>query len=80
MAMTESLEGPALPRESNEEDLGPASKRIKVDVFADSRDKLESRLIGVLSCVVCFDLPNGPIYQVHQSPLSYVSTQCLSIE
>ena len=48
----------------NNEDLEPSQKKIKIEVFADNRDKLESRLIGVLSCVVCFDLPNGAIYQV----------------
>ena len=55
----------------DEEDIEPSLKKIKTDPFApktdsfaDNRDKLESRLIGVLSCVVCFDLPNGSIYQV----------------
>jgi len=53
----------------DDDDLEPSSKKIKTDtfpkpdLFADNRDKLESRLIGVLSCVVCFDLPNGAIYQ-----------------
>jgi hypothetical protein len=60
----------------DEEDLEPAQKKVKsdpfankTDLFADNRDKLESRLIGVLSCVVCFDLPNGAIYQCQHGHL-----------
>lgn len=45
------------------ENLEPPHKKTKNELSKE-RDRLESRLISVLSCVVCFDLPNGPIYQV----------------
>ena len=43
----------------------PPLKKPKKEPFeSHSGNRLESRLISVLSCVVCFDLPNGAIYQV----------------
>lgn len=41
----------------------PPEKKSKIVGENSTRDKLEARLIGVLSCVICFDLPSGSIYQ-----------------
>jgi hypothetical protein len=47
-----------------EPDLAPPEKKKKIERSNDEKEKLEARLIGVLSCVICFDLPAGSIYQV----------------
>ncbi|XP_066910677.1 zinc finger TRAF-type-containing protein 1-B-like [Clytia hemisphaerica] len=51
----------------DEIDLTPPAKRVKMESEAEKvdekRERLESRLISVLSCVICFDLPSGSIYQ-----------------
>ena len=52
----------------DEIDLAPPGKRVKLESESEKedekRERLESRLISVLSCVICFDLPSGSIYQV----------------
>ena len=47
-----------------EPELAPPEKKKKIERTNDEKERLESRLIGVLSCVICFDLPAGSIYQV----------------
>jgi len=48
----------------------PPLKKPKKEPFeSHSGNRLESRLISVLSCVVCFDLPNGAIYQCQHGHL-----------
>lgn len=58
----------------------PPLKKIKSEAGSttqprEGKDRLESRLISVLSCVVCFDLPNGAIYQVRL--IAYLFILCL---
>lgn len=49
-------------------ELSPSGKKLKLSSVKEkkvsSEERLESRLIGVLSCAICFDLPSGFIYQV----------------
>ena len=55
----------------------PPLKRAKTENSGlENRDRLESRLVGVLSCVVCFDLPNGAIYQVRIIPYTLIIYVC----
>lgn len=49
--------------EKLDEDIEPSVKRTKKDHIS-GKERLEARLISVLSCVICFDLPSGSIYQV----------------
>jgi len=54
------------PEEENSNE--PPLKKLKGEhsygiILHQSKDRLESRLTSVLSCVVCFDLPSGAIYQ-----------------
>ena len=50
-------------------ELSPPGKKQKLSGEEERKpsteERLESRLIGVLSCVICFDLPSGFIYQVY---------------
>lgn len=51
--------------------ISPPGKKQKLsgdeERKTSTEERLESRLIGVLSCVICFDLPSGFIYQVDVS-------------
>lgn len=43
----------------------PAKKRRRIMQSSDTvKNKLEDRLGGILSCVVCMDLPKSAVYQV----------------
>lgn len=46
-----------------DDDVEPPQKKLKSEKKHEDKERLEARLIGVLSCVICFDLPSGSIYQ-----------------
>lgn len=51
--------------EKDEDAKEPSAKRAKRSSSEEEmKERLETRLISVLSCVICFDLPSGSIYQV----------------
>ena len=50
------MERPIKRSRSNDDDEIPKCK--------PKKERLETRLISVLSCVVCFDLPRSVIFQV----------------
>ena len=70
MAEVESLIRDSIQTIVKEElaSLSPPGKKQKLSGAEERKtsteERLESRLIGVLSCVICFDLPSGFIYQV----------------
>ena len=79
MAEVESLIRDSIQSIVKEEftELSPPGKKQKLSGVEEKKtrteERLESRLIGVLSCVICFDLPSGFIYQVDASFLIYLA-------
>ncbi len=50
----------------------PPLKRRKENFCPMKKSDLETRLLRVLSCSVCLDLPSGAIYQVRFSPFFHL--------
>lgn len=68
MAEVESSSSSAgeIEQESEQGPCEPEAKkaRIEVEKSAESTEKLEHRLGGILCCAVCLDLPRSAVYQV----------------
>ena len=62
LSLGQSSEG-NLHLDSSSSSLESEAKRLKSDHY-ESEPSLEERLVGVLCCVVCLDLPNLTFYQV----------------